>query len=115
MEPVRRPGEFVYVTVSDASGLPAEATIVEDEGITVVMRKDDADAASLGYDFVAAWLTLTVNSALEAVGLTAAFAAALTEAGISCNVLAGFHHDHILVPVDRADDALAALRSLSVG
>jgi hypothetical protein len=57
-------------------------------------------------------LTLTVWSSLEAVGLTAAFSRALADADIPCNVLAGYHHDHLLVPVDRADEAIAALRTL---
>jgi hypothetical protein len=63
--------------------------------------------------FPAAWLTLTVDSSLEAVGLTAAFSAALAEAGIPANLLAGLRHDHILVPADRADDAVAPLRALA--
>ena len=62
--------------------------------------------------FEAAWLTLTVHSAWEAVGLTAAVAARLAEEGIPANVLAGYAHDHILVPPDRADEAIAAIRSL---
>jgi hypothetical protein len=77
------------------------------------MRRSDADAAGLPYDFVACWITLTVHSDLEAVGLTAAFATALGERGISCNVIAGLHHDHLLVPVERKDDALKALRRLA--
>ncbi len=60
-----------------------------------------------------AWITLTVHSSLEAVGLTAAVANTLASAGIACNVLAGFHHDHLLVPIDRVDDAMAALSRLS--
>jgi hypothetical protein len=56
-----------------------------------------------------AWLSLTVQSSLEAVGLTAAFAAMLGEIDIPCNVLAGYLHDHILVPVDRAQEAIDAL------
>ena len=44
----------------------------------------------------------------EAVGLTAAFSHALGEAGISCNVTAGYHHDHLLVPSARADEAVEA-------
>jgi len=56
-----------------------------------------------------------VPSDLAAVGLTAAFAQALAAVGISCNVLAGAHHDHLFVPVDRATDALAALRALQQG
>jgi hypothetical protein len=110
----RVPGRFVFVAApaERLAALPALATIREDEGWTAVLRAEDADAAGLGYDFVAAWITLTVHSDLAAVGLTAAVARALADAGIACNVLAGLHHDHLLVPEARADDALAAIRAL---
>jgi uncharacterized protein len=110
MEPLVRPGEFVYA-VGEVDG--AEALVREQEGVSVVLERGRADELGLAYDFVAAWITLSVHSALEAVGLTAAVAAALTEAGISCNVIAGYHHDHLLVPADRADEAVAVLRGLS--
>lgn len=115
MRPSVREGEFVVVSVEPLRlvGMAAEAIIREDEGPTVVMRREDADAEGIPYDFVAAWITLTVHSDLAAVGLTAAFSTALADAGISCNVLAGFHHDHLLVPTDRRDDALAVLTALS--
>ena len=48
-----------------------------------------------------------------ALGLTAAFATALTKAGISANVVAAFHHDHIFVPERDAERALETLRALS--
>lgn len=111
MRPEPRDGEFVMV-VSEAD-LPAEAIVRELEGTTLVLRREVADAAGLPYDFVAAWITLTVHSDLAAVGLTAAFSTALADAGISCNVLAGFHHDHLLVPAGRRDDALEVLNALS--
>ena len=63
--------------------------------------------------FRAAWITLTVQSDLNAVGLTAVVSTALAKAGISCNVIAAVHHDHLFVPVDRADDAMRVLRGLS--
>ena len=115
MKPEVRDGVFVVASVEPLRlvGMAAEAIIREDEGPTVVMRRADADAEGIPYDFVAAWITLTVHSDLAAVGLTAAFSTALAEAGISCNVLAGFHHDHLLVPADRRDDALAALADLA--
>ena len=115
MRPEAREGEFVIATVEalHVVGLPAEAIIHEDEGPTVVMRREDADRFEIPYDFVAAWITLTVHSDLAAVGLTAAFSTALADAGISCNVLAGFHHDHLLVPADRRDDALEVLAALT--
>lgn len=112
MRPEARDGEYVIVT-SEAIELPAEAMIREAEGTTLVMRREDADAAGIPYDFVAAWITLTVHSSLAAVGLTAAVSTALADAGISCNVLAGFHHDHLLVPADRRDDALEVLAALT--
>jgi predicted N-acetyltransferase YhbS len=115
MHPVRRDGEFVYVLWPH--GRPLEggimAAVREAEGLTVVMARDDAEALALPYDFVGAWITLQVHSSLEAVGLTAAVGAALTEAKISCNVLAGFHHDHLMVPVADADRALEVLHELA--
>jgi hypothetical protein len=113
MEPVLLPGEWVFVSAPSAMPLPSRATVVEDEGTTHVLSRADADEYGLAYDFVAAWITLRVHSALDAVGLTAAVAGALADAGIGCNVLAGAFHDHLLVPVDRADDAVAVLRHLS--
>jgi uncharacterized protein len=106
MEPVLRPGEYVFVA-GDAAG--AVATVREPEGTSSVVARADADAAGLTYDFVAAWITLAVHSALDAVGLTAEVSGRLADAGISCNVVAGACHDHLLVPADRAQDAMRAL------
>lgn len=115
LEPALRDGEFVFVSVDAgrARALASEATISEDEGVTVVLRREDADAEGLGYDFIARWISLTVHSSLAAVGLTAAFATALGDADISCNVLAAYHHDHILVPADDAERALVVLQELA--
>jgi hypothetical protein len=65
------------------------------------------------YGLVAAWITLTVHSSLEAVGLTAAFSRALSDHGISCNVIAAYYHDHIFVPFKDAATAMEVLRELS--
>lgn len=108
---IAHPG-VVLTTVPDPAGLPALATIVEDEGVSVVLRRADAERLGLRFDWVGAWITLRVHSALDAVGLTAAVSSALASAGISCNVLAGRHHDHLLVPAERAREALAALTAI---
>jgi len=115
MEPVLRPGEFVFAMVDGVDGIEPEATVREAEGLSAVLPRERADALGLDYDYVAAWITLRVHSALEAVGLTAAFSRALADAGLSCNVIAGVHHDHLLVPADRAEDALRVLRDLASG
>ena len=111
----RRPETYTFVSLAEAPPLSdgVAAVIEEPEGPTIVASVERAAAEGWPIDFEAAWLTLDVHSALEAVGLTAAFSAALADAGIPCNVLAGFHHDHLLVPVERADDALRALGTLS--
>ncbi len=107
-----RSGAFVLVTLTDGSLPAAEARIVEDEGVTHVVERDLADDRGWAYDYVAGWITLEVVSDLHLVGLTAVVSAALAAHGISCNVLAGRHHDHLLVPLDRVDDALLALDAL---
>jgi hypothetical protein len=114
LEPEAVEGAFVFVTLDtlDAT-LPTHATVEESEGITCVVKQSIADQRGLPYDFVAAWITLRVHSALDAVGLTAAVSTALAEAGISCNVLAGHYHDHLLVPHDQQDKALDVLRALT--
>lgn len=113
MQPERNAGEYVFC-VLDSSMQLAEVTplgfFCEKEGVTVILPRADADQAGLSYAGTFAWLTLTVHSSLEAVGLTAAVARALTEADISCNVVAAFYHDHLFVPVADAERALAALR-----
>lgn len=112
LEPELRDGEWVYVDQLP-TGVTPEATVRESEGWSYLIARTDADANGLEYDFVAGWIELRVHSALEAVGMTAAFAAALTDIGAPANVIAGLRHDHILVPLDRVEDALRALRSLA--
>ena len=85
------------------------ASFREAEGLTVVLSEEAARRAGLTPVFRAAWITLTVNSQLEDVGLTAAFSEVLAEAGISCNVIAAVHHDHLFVPVERGREALERL------
>jgi len=85
----------------------------EDEGWTVILNKLAADNLKLHYTYIASWITLTVHSSLEAVGLTAAFSKALAEASISCNVVAAYYHDHIFVDQKDAEKAMTVLIELS--
>ncbi len=108
----RRPGVFTYIAVEvPTPGLLAAAHAVVKEGelTTIVLPVEAAERSGQPVAVRLAWLTLTVFSSLEAIGLTAAVSARLTERDISCNVLAGYHHDHLLVPVERVDDAVEAL------
>lgn len=111
LAPVVRP--VAYVVVETDADVPAAAVIVEDEATTKVVEQTVADAHGLRYTFVAAWITCTIESDLEAVGMTAAMSRALADADIACNVLAGSRHDHLLVPWRRRDDAVAILSALA--
>lgn len=107
-----RPEPYTYVFAEPALAGRAAATIHEAEGPTYVVTVADAEAAGVAVGFRAAWLTMSVHTALDGVGLTAAVSRALADAGIACNVLAGYHHDHLLVPWADADAALRALDAL---
>lgn len=116
MTPELIDGRFVFVSVASpamAQGLHPFASVAEAEGSSLVLAQQEAEDAGLVFDFVAAWITLQVHSSLHAVGLTAAVSTALAQSGISCNVIAGFHHDHLLVPEERAEESLRILRALS--
>ena len=116
MEPVLAQGSFVYACVP-AGDLAKHlfrgpiGIFQETEGVTLIVPAAAADGLLASPPM--RLITLTVHSSLEAVGLTAAFATALTAAGISANVIAGYHHDHIFVPERDAERALDALRALS--
>ncbi|WP_069170058.1 ACT domain-containing protein [Streptomyces griseus] len=115
MRPEMNPGRYVFTTVAGGipPGVTPVVTVAELEGLTLVLRQEDAEAAGLTYDYVAGWLVLRVHSALDAVGLTAAVAHELARAGVSCNVVAGFHHDHLFVPYEAAERAMELLEGLS--
>ncbi|WP_293266673.1 ACT domain-containing protein [Neptunomonas sp.] len=87
-------------------------TFNEEEGTTVILKRDKADEYNIAYSGVFRCITLHVHSSLDAVGLTAAVAAKLTESNISANVIAAFYHDHILIKSHEADEALLALNEL---
>ena len=115
MQPVLNSGIYVYTILPH--GLANDmadvlATFREAEGLTAILPEAVARNSGLPILFRCAWITLAVDSALDAVGFTAAFSRALGDAGISCNVMAAAHHDHVFVPFERADQALACLRAL---
>ena len=115
LQPVQQPGRFVFATVPRGRVLDTacvQAFIRETEGLSVVVSEEDAQRYQLPILLRCAWITLSVHSDLAAIGLTAAVAQALSEASISCNVIAGACHDHLFVPLERAQDALQVLSDL---
>ena len=116
MEPVLNEGEYVFATVVDIESIPRKITICEikeKEGVTVIVSKQDAEVLDLPFEYIASWITLNIHSSLEAVGLTAAFSTALGKNNISCNVIAGYYHDHIFVDKKDKEKAMNVLLDMT--
>ena len=116
MSPKLDDTDWVFATVAEEEAISllqqSIASFREAEGLTLVLpRSASGDLESVSMPMKR--ITLEVHSSLEAVGLTAAVAAALAEAGISANVVAAYYHDHIFVPKVSAERALAVLEALS--
>lgn len=114
MAPELRGRDWGFATAATLPpGLMPFATVAEDEGMTLIAPMADLQKAGLDPEGPMARITLTIHSALDAVGLTAAVSSALAAQGISANMVAGFHHDHIFLPAADTDRALGVLRTLS--
>ena len=115
LSPRLNEGVYAFVSVSpdaDISRLTPIATFVEDDGLSLIVEESQIKEPELEILFRAAWITLTVNSDLNAVGLTSAVANALADKGISCNIVAAAHHDHLFVPIEAAEAGMAVLIGL---
>ena len=117
MTPVLQPGLFVFCAMLNNDETTeainkAKCVFVEDEGLSLILSKSDADALGLSYDTSMRQITLMVFSSITGVGLTAAVSKALTKERIPANVVAAAHHDHIFVPSKHADKAIETLRAL---
>ncbi|QDW22915.1 ACT domain-containing protein [Flavobacterium sp. KBS0721] len=117
MKPEHVSGDYVFCKVEKFENLDLNNVVMlfkEKEAITLILKKEIADQLQFDYSVVMSWITLTVHSSLEAVGLTAAFSKALSEKNISCNVVAAYYHDHIFVNQKDVNKAMEILYSFSV-
>jgi len=106
MQPVLHDEPYGFETLDLDAPLPAHvfALIHEPEGMTLIAPFPDGTWARI---------SLAVHSSLSAVGLSAAVARALADRNLPANIVAGYHHDHLFVPWERRQEALAALSALS--
>ena len=116
MNPLLHDGEWVFCELAQGAAVPRQAiaTFRESESMTVIVSAADATALSMTPRYNAAWITLTVNSDLDAVGFLAVISRALAAANISCNVFSAVHHDHLFVPYREGHRAVEVLRRLQM-
>lgn len=101
---------YVFATVPEVP--PAISPVMqfhEAEGITLILLRSQAETLDLAYEFPSRMITLNIHSSLDAVGFMARIATALAAKGMGVNPVAGFYHDHLFVPEDRAEDAMQVL------
>jgi hypothetical protein len=119
MRPVLRDGEFVFLTTRrsllGAASLEPLGLFHEEEGLTLIIPREKAEAAGLPYTTVFRMITLSVHSSLEAVGFLAAITNRLAARGISVNPVSAYFHDHLFVPSAHAEESLALLAGLARG
>jgi hypothetical protein len=123
MEPTLMDGRYYFATVDESQLLTLSgyldgivAIFREKEGLSIVISEDlKAVMARLSEKEIIgpfALISLTVHSDLHAVGLLAKITGALAKEGISVNAFSAYYHDHLFVPYDRKDDAMAVLSEL---
>ena len=117
MTPELLPAIHVFVTLAPGAAQPQGVDPVmvfrEREGVTLIVTEDAARAAGLDGAFPSRMITLNIHSSLEAVGFLAAITTRLAAAGMGVNPVSAFYHDHLFVPAERAEEALAILRQLA--
>ncbi len=118
MAPVLDPQSYQFCTFTEgaadaATRAAALASFHEAEGLSLILPQDAACRAGVSDGPPMARITLSVHSALEGVGLTAAVASALADHGIACNMVAAYHHDHAFVPESDAARAMVILTELA--
>lgn len=117
LKPMLAEEEHGFATIPMGAGWPQGlvpvATFAEVEGASVIALRSILEGIGIEHESGWAKISIGANSALDSVGLTAAIATALAEKGISANIVAAYHHDHVFVPWDRRDEAMEALETLS--
>jgi hypothetical protein len=116
IQPKLNEGDYVFCSIKNMSQINSNDLIgsfKEAEGFSIIISKAYADANDLFYSCIMSWISLEVNSALESVGLTAAFSNTLANNNISCNVVAGYYHDHIFVMKEDSSKAMELLKDFN--
>jgi len=117
MKPALHEGEFVFCTMSPERAGELDLAPVcqfrEDEGLTLILKRQQADSAGLPYEYISRMIALTVHSSLNSVGFLAVITSKLAEHGISVNPVSAYYHDYLFVPSEKALETMRLLAEFS--
>ena len=117
LSPSMSEDEYIFCTFQDSTcdnftDLEPFASVKEKEGMSLVLERKMAERAGIKFESIFRCISLGIHSDLTSIGLTAKISSALSENGISSNLIAGYFHDHVLVPSYQAESALEVLNKL---
>lgn len=114
LAPSMQDNDFAFCTVSgsigDYTALNPFAFVRENEGLTIILPASVAEREKFRVECIFRKITITIYSSLDSVGLTSFISSKLATNGIPANVVAGYYHDYVFVPSDRAKEALELLQ-----
>lgn len=113
LKPQLDPRIWVFAAVEpsfDYTELAPIAIFKEMEGTTLVVERSMAVRHHLGHTFASKRITFGAFTELASIGILASVTEILSKHGIATNAFCAFYHDHIFVPEDRAEEALAILQ-----
>lgn len=117
MSPKLAKDEFVFCIISETRFSELKITPLlmfkEEEGITLILKREIAEINSLAYSRIWSWIKLRVHSDLSAVGFLAVISDKFAKNGISVNVVSAYYHDHLFVPIEKSDQAMSLLEELA--
>jgi hypothetical protein len=118
-------GPYVLGAWAPAQASAVGTALLRRPGDLLAWMRDDVEVTALCRDATLSdlpsprsvqrgWAVLTLDQTMawDVTGVLAAVSGALAAAGIPVGALSAYSRDHLLVPADRLDDALAALTPL---
>ena len=118
LEPTLLEGQYVFCTVArekrKSLALEPWIEIHEAEGVSMILKKEEASREKLEAYFPSRLIRLKVSPRFDGVGFLAVIATRLATHGIPLQPLAGFYHGYLFVPTDRADESVKLLEGLAL-
>lgn len=96
-------------------GITPVAEVIDRQGRGFALREIDQGEIQLSFDYTVAWITVRAYAVVQAAIFVALARRAFPMAEVSFTAAAGFAHEHLFVPSERAHEAMALLHQVHLG